>query len=68
MGSDGLFDVIKPYDIRRIVNPFFIRNDPEGACNALMKTASKNWDKSGYERDDITIIVAFMGKPNQILN
>ena len=68
MGSDGLFDVIKPYDIRRIVNPFFIRNDPEGACNALMKTASKNWDKSGYERDDITIIVAFIGKPNQILN
>ena len=68
MGSDGLFDVIKPYDIRRIVNPFFIRNDPEGACNTLMKTASKNWDKSGYERDDITIIVAFMGKPNQILN
>ena len=68
MGSDGLFDVIKPYDIRRIVNPFFIRNDPEGACNALMKTASKNWDKSGYERDDITIIVFFIGKPNQILN
>ena len=68
MGSDGLFDVIKPYDIRRIVNPFFIRNDPEGACNALMKTASKNWDKSGYERDDITIIVAFIGKPNPILN
>ena len=68
MGSDGLFDVIKPYDIRRIVNPFFIRDDPEGACNALMKTASKNWDKSGYERDDITIIVAFIGKPNQILN
>jgi len=64
LGSDGLWDVIKPYDVRRIVNPYFLKNDPNGACNALLKTACKNWDKEGCERDDITIIVVFIGKPN----
>ena len=64
LGSDGLWDVIKPYDVRRIVNPFFYRNDPNGACRALLKTAKKNWEKDGYERDDITIIVVFIGNPN----
>ena len=52
------------YDIRRIVNPYFLKNDTAGACNALLKTACKNWDKEGCERDDITIIVVFIGKPN----
>ena len=64
LGSDGLWDVIKPYDVRRIVNPYFLKNDASGACNALLKTACKNWDKEGCERDDITIIVVFIGKPN----
>ena len=64
LGSDGLWDVIKPYDVRRIVNPFFYRNDPNGACQTLLKTAKKNWEKDGYERDDITIIVVFIGNPN----
>ena len=64
MGSDGLWDVIKPYDVRRIVNSYFYKNDPKGACQALLKTACKNWEKSGCERDDITIIVIFIGTPN----
>ena len=64
MGSDGLWDVIKPYDVRRIVTPFYLRGDPKGACQALLKNASKKWDKEGCERDDITIIVAFIGTPN----
>ena len=64
MGSDGLWDVIKPYDVRRIVNPYFIKNDPKGACQALLKTASKNWERDKCDRDDITIIVIFIGVPN----
>ena len=64
LGSDGLWDVIKPYDVRRIVNPYFLKSDTNGACNALLKTACKNWDKEGCERDDITIIVVFIGTPN----
>ena len=64
LGSDGLWDVIKPYDAIRIVNPYFNKKDPEGACKALLKRASKNWEKDGSDRDDITIIIVFIGKPN----
>ena len=66
MGSDGLWDMIKPYDVIRIVNPFFNKGDPKGACNALLKRANKYWDKDESERDDITIIVVFIGTPNKI--
>ena len=66
LGSDGLWDMIKPYDANRIVNPYFNRGDPDGACKALLKKATKNWEKDGSERDDITIIVVFFGLPNKI--
>lgn len=66
LGSDGLWDMIKPYDVIRIVNPFFKKGDPKGACNALLKRANKYWDKDESERDDITIIVVFIGTPNKI--
>ena len=64
LGSDGLWDMVKPYDVIRIVEPFFKREDPKGACNALLRRASKNWEKDGSDRDDITIIVIFIGIPN----
>ena len=66
MGSDGLWDMVKPYDVNRIVNSFFKKGDPEGACKALLKRATKNWEKDGCDRDDITIIVIFIGKPNKL--
>ena len=65
IGSDGFWDMLMPYDVSRIVNPFFIKGDCEGACKALMKKAMKLWSKEDDDRDDITIIVVFIGKPNQ---
>ena len=64
LGSDGLWDVVKPYDVIRIVRPFFNKEDIEGACQALMKKAKQQWIKEKEERDDITIIVIFIGTPN----
>ena len=65
IGSDGLWDVLLPYDVTRIVSPYFVRGDCEGACKSLMKRTMKLWDKGDDDRDDITIIVVFIGKPNQ---
>jgi hypothetical protein len=31
-----------------IVNPFYIKNDPEGACNALIKESTEWWEKVFY--------------------
>ena len=67
LGSDGLWDVIKPYDVSRTVRPYFNRGDIEGASKILMKKAEQLWKKNNEERDDITIIVIFIGKPNTIL-
>ena len=64
IGSDGLWDVIKPYDIIRMVRPYFNRGDIEGACQIIMKKAVKFWEKRNEERDDITIIIVFKKTPN----
>ena len=67
IGSDGLWDVVKPYDIIRMIRPYFNKGDIEGACQALMKKAVQQWIKNKEERDDITIIVIFIGTPNNCL-
>ena len=64
LASDGLWDVLKPYDVNRIIRPFFKKGDIEGACQALMKKAKQQWIKDKEERDDITIIIVFIGTPN----
>ena len=35
IGSDGLWDVVRPYDVIRIVRPFFNSGNIKGACQAL---------------------------------
>ena len=62
MGSDGLWDQVRPYDIIRIVRPFFKKKNPDGACQAILKRAVQNWDKSDDERDDVTVMVIFIEK------
>ena len=64
MGSDGLWDVIKPYDVSRMVRPYFNKRDTDGACKILLKKAEQLYKKNNEERDDITIIVILVGKPN----
>ena len=68
IGSDGLWDAVKPYDVIRIVRPYFNKGDIEGACQILMKKAVQQWEKEKEERDDITIIVVFIGTPNCLIN
>ena len=60
LGSDGLWDMLKPIDIIKIVKPFYKKNDPQGAANELIKKASQLWAKNTNERDDITVIVIFI--------
>ena len=67
LGSDGLWDVVKPYDIIRIVRPFFNKGDIDGACQTLMKKATQQWAKEKEERDDITFIIIFIGTPNNCI-
>jgi serine/threonine protein phosphatase PrpC len=67
LGSDGLWDVIRPYDVSRIVRIYFKKGDVDGACNILLNKAVQIWKKNKEERDDITIIVIFLDKPNILI-
>ena len=67
LGSDGLWDVIKPYDVSRIVRIYFKKGDIDGACKILLNKAVQKWKKNNEERDDITIIVIFLDKPDILL-
>ena len=64
IGSDGLWDVIQPYDVSRILRSYFNKGDIDGASKILLRKAEQIWKKRNEERDDITIIVVFIGKPN----
>ena len=44
-----------------IINPFFLIGDANGACKELGKKAAEEWEKYGEERDDITVMVLFIG-------
>ena len=67
MGSDGLWEAVKPYDVSRTVRSYFKKGDCDGASKALFKKAEQFYKKNNEERDDITIIVIFIGTPNNCL-
>ena len=52
-------------DIIRIVTPFYRRNDPNGAAAEIVKEATNLWEKDGIERDDITVIISFIGQTSK---
>ena len=61
IASDGLFEYLNNEDIMNIINPFFLIGDANGACKELGKKAAEEWEKYGEERDDITVMVLFIG-------
>ena len=43
-----------------MIVPFWLQNNPEGACEKLVKESVAMWKKEDEVIDDITIIVAFL--------
>lgn len=60
LGSDGIFDFIKNEEVVKMVVPYWIRGDVNGAWAALGKEARKRWMKEEEVIDDITCIVIFL--------
>ena len=59
IASDGLWEFISNKKAANIVLPFYEKNDPDGACKALIKESIEWWNKEDIVVDDITVIVAF---------
>ena len=59
VASDGVWEFISNKKAANIVLPFYERNDPDGACKALIKESIEWWNKEDIVVDDITVVVAF---------
>ena len=59
IGSDGIWEFLENQKVANIVLPYYQKNDPDGACKALIKEATEWWNKEDIVIDDITVIVVF---------
>ena len=64
VASDGVWEFLSNNDVMDIINPFFVIGDVEGACKEVVKKSTEKWEEEETGRDDITIVVSFIGKPN----
>lgn len=45
IASDGVWEFLDNSRVMALVNPFYNKNDPEGACNALVKESIDWWER-----------------------
>jgi serine/threonine protein phosphatase PrpC len=60
IASDGVWEFLDNEKVCSIVNPFYEKNDPEGACEAIIKESTERWQKEEIIIDDITVVIIFM--------
>lgn len=60
IASDGVWEFIENSKVMEIINPFYYRNDPEGACKAVIDESIKKWEKEDEVIDDISLVVIFL--------
>ena len=68
VASDGIWEFLSNERVKDIVTPFYVNNDPSGACEKLIEEASKLWENDGSARDDITCILYFFPNDDTINN
>ncbi|EAS01080.1 protein phosphatase 2C containing protein (macronuclear) [Tetrahymena thermophila SB210] len=62
VASDGIWEFLSNEEVVSMITPFYYKNDPEGACEKLVKEATLAWKREDEVIDDITIIVVFLNK------
>ena len=60
IASDGVWEFLSNESVGRIVWPFFLKNSPEQAGNALVRAAAKKWRENDSTIDDITCVTIFL--------
>ena len=60
LASDGIWEFLKNEDVGRIIYPFYLKKNAEGAAECLVREAFKRWKKEEDSIDDITCIVVFL--------
>lgn len=60
LASDGVWEFLENEDVAKIVYPFFLKKNAEGAAENLVRAAFKKWKKEENVIDDITCIIIFL--------
>lgn len=60
IASDGIWGVLSNEQVMNIAGKYYEEGNAEDACEALIKRATKVWNKLGESIDDITVIVVFL--------
>ena len=60
VASDGIWEFLSNEQVMNMIIPFYLKNDPDSACEKLVKEAVACWKKEDDVVDDITIIIVFM--------
>ena len=60
IASDGVWEFLSNEDVAKIVWPFFLKNSPEQAGNAIVRAAAQKWRENDSVIDDITCVTIFL--------
>ena len=61
IASDGVWEFLENIDVARIVYPFYLQKNAEGAAENLVRASFKRWRKEENNAiDDITCIIIFL--------
>ena len=60
LASDGVWEFLENIDVAKIVFPFYLKKNAEGAAENLVREAFKVWKRDEDVIDDITCIVIFL--------
>ena len=60
IASDGVWELLENIDVAKIVYPFYLQKNAEGAAENLVRASFKRWRKEESVIDDITCIVIFL--------
>ena len=60
IASDGVWEFLSNDQVAQIVKPYYIRNSPEIAGNAIVRESAKQWKENDTVIDDITCITIFL--------
>ena len=68
IASDGVWEFLSNEDVAKIVWPFFLKNSPEQAGNAIVRAAAQKWRENDTVIDDITCVTIFLEVDHQLPN
>ena len=60
IASDGVWEFLSNEAIAKIVWPYYMKNSPEQAGNAIVRAAAQKWKENDTVIDDITCITIFL--------